>query len=93
MQIRWTESAVEDLTRICDYIEQRGSAASARKVAISIHLAVDSLADFPERGRTGRKSGTRELVFYNLPYLAVYRVITDGIEILRILHGAQQWPE
>jgi plasmid stabilization system protein ParE len=28
-----------------------------------------------------------------LPYLAVYRVHEDTVEIVRILHGAQAWPE
>jgi toxin ParE1/3/4 len=35
---------------------------------------------------------TRELVFPDLPFLAVYRVREDVIEINRILHGAQKWP-
>jgi plasmid stabilization system protein ParE len=26
-----------------------------------------------------------------LPYLAVYRVREDVVEILRVLHGAQEW--
>jgi toxin ParE1/3/4 len=51
-----------------------------------------ALAQFPEQGRTGRKSGTRELALSGLPYLAVYRLNGDAIEILRILHGAQIWP-
>ena len=50
------------------------------------------LAQFPEQGRTGRKSGTPELVLTGLPYLAIYRLEGDGIEILRILHRAQIWP-
>ena len=47
---------------------------------------------FPNRGRTGRIAGTRELVFGPLPYIAVYRVTEDIVEILRIYHGAQDWP-
>jgi plasmid stabilization system protein ParE len=27
-----------------------------------------------------------------LPYLAIYRLRDDAIEIGRILHGAQKWP-
>jgi hypothetical protein len=33
--------------------------------------------------------GTRELPFSLLPYIAVYRVIGDIVEILHIWHGAQ----
>jgi toxin ParE1/3/4 len=51
-----------------------------------------SLTQFPYRGRPGRKVNTRELVFSGLPYLAVYRIREEIIEIVRILHGAQKWP-
>ena len=50
------------------------------------------LETFPNRGRSGRIAGTRELVFASLPYIAVYRVKNDAVEILRIYHSAQNWP-
>ena len=93
MRIRWTDDAVRDFTHICDYIGEHGSAASARRVALSIHNVIDLLVKFPEYGRTGRKPDTRELVFSGLPYLAVYRIHGNAVEIVRILHGAQNWPE
>ena len=92
MRLRWTDPAARDLTQICDYIGERGSLAAARRVAISIFGAVATLEEFPERGRSGRKTGTRELVLPGLPYLAIYRLKGDAVEILRILHGAQNWP-
>ena len=91
MRLRWTEPAASDLTHICDYIKEHGSATTARRVALSIHERVSALVKFPERGRIGRKSGTRELVLAGLPYLAVYRILGNAVEILRILHGAQDW--
>jgi toxin ParE1/3/4 len=42
----------------------------------------------PNRGRNGRIAGTRELIFAPLPYIAVYRVKDDRVEILRIYHSA-----
>jgi toxin ParE1/3/4 len=77
---------------IADYLEKHSSSAIARRIALSIYERLGALAQFPEQGRTGRKSGTRELVLSGLPYLAVYRLRGDTIEILRILHGAQIWP-
>jgi toxin ParE1/3/4 len=50
------------------------------------------LETFPNRGRIGRITGTRELVFAPLPYIAVYRVKDDAVEILRTYHSAQDWP-
>lgn len=92
MFIRWTEPAARDLTEICDYIEQNSTTQTARRVAISIYDRVDSLAQFPEQGRRGRREGTRELALPGLPFIAIYQVQENTVEILRILHGAQKWP-
>jgi plasmid stabilization system protein ParE len=36
-------------------------------------------------------AGRREWVFSPLPYIAVYQVTEDAVEISRIYHGAQDW--
>jgi plasmid stabilization system protein ParE len=51
-----------------------------------------SLSEFPDRGRISRMHGRRELVFAPLPYIAVYRVKDQTVEIIRIYHSAQDWP-
>jgi plasmid stabilization system protein ParE len=38
-------------------------------------------------------TGTRELVIVGTPYIAAYQLSTDTIRILRVLHGAQRWPD
>jgi len=43
----------------------------------------------PKRGRPGREAGTRELLFPSLPYVVVYRVREESIEVLRIYNSAQ----
>jgi plasmid stabilization system protein ParE len=48
---------------------------------------------FAELGRPGRVDGTRKLVIQRTPYIAAYRVAGNTIRILRVLHGAQIWPE
>ena len=40
-------------------------------------------------GRLGERPGTRELVAP--PYVIVYRVKDDVVEILHMWHGAQDW--
>lgn len=92
MKVRWTEPAARDLTQICDYLAEQGNPGVAQRVAISIVERVGSLGEFPERGRIGRNAGTRELILAKLPYLAIYRVRDEVVEVLRILHGAQKWP-
>jgi len=90
MRVRWTTDAADDLERICDYIAET-SPISARRVAQAVVEGVGSLDTFPHRGRPGRVEGTRELVFVRLPFVAVYEV-HEEVQVLRILHGAQQWP-
>ena len=90
--IRWTEIAARELTSICDYIQEHDGTPAARRVALKIYERVESLTQFPYSGRRGRKPRTRELVISGLPYVAIYRVREDTVEIIRILHGAQKWP-
>lgn len=90
MRVRWTTDAADDLQRICDYIAG-SSPDSARRIAEVVVEGLAALHTFPNRGRPGRVEGTRELVFAPLPFVAVYEV-HDEVRVLRILHGAQQWP-
>ena len=91
MRLRWTTPAANDLYTIVEHIQQDNSDA-ASDVAQTIYDGCDSLRRFPHRGRKGRIDGTRELIFTGLPYIVVYRVKDQVVEIGRIYHGAQDWP-
>ena len=92
MRLQWTELAKHDLSVICDYTEQHDGAEAGRQLVLRIYDRLSTLSQFPHAGRPGRKRGTRELVFLGLPFLAIYRVREDLVEVIRILHGAQRWP-
>lgn len=92
MRIAWTEPAVRDLAAARAYIARDNAPAADRQVG-RILAAVASLLRFPEIGRPGRRTGTRELVVSRTPYIAAYRLNGDVIEILRVLHGRQRWPD
>ena len=91
MELRWTENAADDLERIAHYLFEKTSEHAAHLVQ-RIYAAPADLLTFPYRGRPGKKHGTRELVVSSLPYLVVYQLNGEAVEILRILHGAQKWP-
>ncbi len=91
MHLRWTVPAAQDLYKITRYI-RRDNPTAAREVAKTIYDGCDNLASFPHVGRKGRIRGTRELVFPGLPYIVVYRIQEEAVEIARIYHGAQDWP-
>jgi toxin ParE1/3/4 len=57
-----------------------------------IQSHVEMLDKFPQLGRPGRIEDTRELVIPHTPYIATYRISSTTVRILRVLHGAQQWP-
>ena len=91
MRVRWTRDAADDLQGICDYIA-KSRPDSARRIAQTVVQGIAALNTFPNRGRQGRVEGTRELVFPPLPFVAIYEVHDDDVQVLRVLHGAQQWP-
>jgi toxin ParE1/3/4 len=92
MRLEWSRLAQADRDAIFDYIEA-DSPQAAITVDDRIRVQVEGLVRFPESGRPGRVEGTRELVIDRTPYIAAYRVAGDTVRILRVLHGAQQWPE
>ena len=92
MLLEWSIFALDDRNAIFDYIEA-DSPQAAVTVDGRIEEQVEALLRFPEMGRPGRIAGTRELVIHNSPYLAAYRVMGETVRILRVLHGAQRWPE
>ena len=83
---------MDDLADIAGYISQDNPEA-ARCIVRRLWTAVKSLAEQPEMGRPGRVHGTRELVVSDTPFVVPYRVVGSEIEILRVLHGARNWPK
>lgn len=92
MKIEWSLFAIEDRDTIFDYIEQDNPHAA---ISLDEHIEEQTkkLLQFPECGRPGRIEGTREIILSNTPYIIAYRVKRDTIRILRVLHGALQWPQ
>jgi addiction module RelE/StbE family toxin len=92
MVLEWSVFALADRDAIFDYIEADNPHA-AISVDDRIQQCVERLLQFPEMGRPGRIEGTRELIISHTPYIAAYLVAGDTVRVLRLLHGAQLWPE
>lgn len=90
MWIRWTVPAADDLENIKNYL-QRHYPHFAEPTVRTIYLRIRSLKTAPQQGRPGHRSGTRELPLTPLPYVVVYAVTPEAVEILHIHHGAQDW--
>ena len=91
MKIRWSVHAANDFLTIIEYIRNDNPTAADRVVQL-IHKGISRLSKFPNSGRVGRVSSTRELVVSPLPFILVYRVTEDFVELIRVLHGAKKWP-
>jgi len=51
------------------------------------------ISQMPNSGRIGRAPGTREAVVQRTPYIIVYRIKEETVEILGIWHTSRLWPE
>jgi toxin ParE1/3/4 len=92
MRLVWSQFALSDRDAIYDYIDSENP-LSAAAVDQRISASANRLLEFPESGRIGRINGTRELVILRTPFILAYSVTGDLIRILRVLHGAQLWPD
>lgn len=91
MRTIWSSAARRDVLKIGDYLADRNLGAAAEMVR-AIYARADRVSDESLMGRVGRVEGTRERVIPGTHYLIVYRLHAGDLNILRVLHGAQQWP-
>ncbi len=91
MILVWFKRAINDRDAHIDYIAHDNPLAAVSQ-GDRIEEQVDMLIDHPKMGRPGRKKDTRELVISRTPFIMVYRIKGQRIEMLRLLHGSQQWP-
>ena len=91
MKVHFNASARGDLARIYDYIHERNPQA-ASKVAFAIREATNRLSIFPHSGRNGGTPNTREVVVPRLPYIVVYTVSPEFVEIIAVFHAAEDRP-
>lgn len=92
MLVYWSDRAQEDIVQIVTYIAQDNPDA-AERIERRIYQATARLTEQPGMGRPGRVDGTRELVIGGTRYIVPYRVRGQVVEIIAIMHGAQQWPD
>ena len=90
LKLPWTRPALADLIEAQQYIT-RDNPAAAEALAKRVWDAANNLSVHPEIGRQGHVEGTREWLVSQTPYLIVYRVKGDTVEILRIWHGRRNW--
>ncbi len=92
MIVEWKPDALAELVDHVEDYAKKHDPLTAYRVFDEVIERARMLGDHPDMGRGGRMRGTRELVLTGTPFILVYRQPADTVEILRVLHGAQQWP-
>lgn len=91
--LTWSDESSEDLSQLRTYIA-RDSPTYADDFVLRVIVAAESLTEMPEKGRVvpeTRDPTLRELIVGN--YRLVYRIRSNVIEIVGVIHGARLLPE
>lgn len=92
MRVHWTSTALDHLLSIYEYIG-RNSPEYADRVVDRLTRRSEQIGAFPGSGRRvpeyDRKD-VREVI--EAPYRIIYRVREEQVDVLAVLHGAQQLP-
>jgi toxin ParE1/3/4 len=87
-RIRFTFVARDDLQRLFQFIAYKNPVA-ARALKASLEKVIYQLSEQPFLGRPSEEENIRRLVIG--PYIALYKVYPDNVEIVHVFHGAENW--
>jgi toxin ParE1/3/4 len=88
-RVRLTKWVEGDLDEIWAYIARDNPLAADAFVGEFIE-AFELLGDSPRLGRARRDLGSSVRQYLHRNYVIYYRTLRDGVEILRVLHGARE---
>jgi toxin ParE1/3/4 len=91
-QLLFRPSAERDLDEIWDYIAINNS-DKAEKVLRNLYAKMGTLAHNPYLGRERKDLETGLRSFPVGSYIVFYYPLPDGIDVLRVLHGARDIPD
>ena len=87
-QVRQSAFARADLIQIWVDIALDNQAAADR-VYDRLEARVNILERFPEAGMARPDIAKDAMVLVESPYLILYRLVSEGVQIVRVLHGAR----
>ena len=90
MRLVFAPSARREFADAVAYVAQENPLA-AQALNDTIQAAIGRILAFPKLGAPCRR-GERRLPVSGTPYLIVYRATRETVVILRVWHGARQWP-
>src|SRR5438876_1121763 len=94
-QLVVSPQADQDVKEISEYIGHRNAIAAKRFLKV-LKKTFEKLAFWPALGAAWEGGAVPDLRFWPLPryknYVIFYRPIVNGVEILRVVHGARDYP-
>lgn len=93
MRVHWTNNAIGHLVNIYEHIALN-SPTYAKQMVDRITRRSEQIADLPLSGRKVPEyeaEDIRELI--EKPYRIIYRIKSDQIDVLAVIHGARLLPE
>ena len=89
-QLELTGRAFRNIAAAEEYIAKDNPVA-AQKVVELIYKTAEKLESFPEMGRPGIVTGTRELPLPKYPYTIAYRVKATRVVVYAVLHQKMKY--
>ena len=92
MRVHWTNRALDHLLAIHEYVAQN-SEIYANRLVDRLTRRSEQIALFPQSGRMVpeyNRVDIREVI--ERPYRIIYRVKEEQIDVLSVVHSAQQLP-
>lgn len=85
----WTKQAEEDLIEIWLYIAEDNPTAANQQLDV-LDAKSTLLAEHPRLGPTRPDIAPNLRYFPVGSYLLLYRILSNGVEIVRVVHGARR---
>ncbi len=93
MRVHWTNTAIEHLLAIYEYIA-KDSPMYAQRMVDRLTRHSEQIAIFPLSGRMVPEYEAQDMrEMMEKPYRIIYRIKPDQVDVLAVVHGAQLLPE
>lgn len=92
MRVHWTNTALDHLLAIQQYVSQH-STLYADRLLDRLTRRSEQIGRFPRSGRMVpeyKRADVREVI--ERPYRIIYRVKADQVDVVAVMHSAQQLP-
>jgi len=92
VRVHWTNTAVEHLLAIYEHIAQ-DSPVYAQRMIDRLTRRSEQIATFPLSGRMVTEYEIQEIrEVIEKPYRLIYRIKSDQVDVLAVVHSAQLLP-